>query len=142
MRAALLQHLFVAGGLEVDRSGVSGRLVETYPAAALRAWGFAFRGYKGAKNSEVREVLVRELLGGVGALRPAADRVLVGASDHVVDAFVCAIVAAASRGVMTATPGPDDRPLAVAEGWIHVPTASLRDVVGNLTRETPDRSST
>src|ERR1019366_5080074 len=43
----------------LDRSG-NGKLVEVYPAAALRMWGFRWRGYKGAKGTAVRHDLVRE----------------------------------------------------------------------------------
>ena len=41
MRGARLQHLLDAAGVPVDRSGVTGRIVEAYPAAALQAWGLA-----------------------------------------------------------------------------------------------------
>jgi predicted nuclease with RNAse H fold len=39
MRGARLQHLLVAARVPVDRSGVTGRVVEAYPAAALRVCG-------------------------------------------------------------------------------------------------------
>jgi len=42
----------------VDRSGI-GKVVEVYPAAALKIWGFEFRNYKGKQGNAVRDQLVR-----------------------------------------------------------------------------------
>jgi hypothetical protein len=54
MRCARLQTLWADewGGLE-DRAG-RGRLVETYPAAALKLWGLAHRSYKGKDGARGR----------------------------------------------------------------------------------------
>jgi predicted nuclease with RNAse H fold len=43
---------------KVDRTGV-GKVVEVYPAAALKIWGFNFRSYKGKQGKAVRDNLVR-----------------------------------------------------------------------------------
>src|SRR5579862_2501419 len=51
MRAAGLLAAMTKAGLEVDRSGVSGRIAETYPAAAIKHWGLAAGGYKGADKT-------------------------------------------------------------------------------------------
>lgn len=45
-------------GIEVDRSGSSGRVVEVYPAAALSQWGLTHAGYKESKNADTRSGLV------------------------------------------------------------------------------------
>jgi predicted RNase H-like nuclease len=138
MRAALLQSAWW-GGCE-PRDG-SGRLIETYPAAALRQWGFlAKRGirYKGGpKESREREVEQRRAM--IAALRAKGaswlsvdDDLCAGAlsSDHIFDALICAVVALAATARLTACPRtPVERDAARREGWIHVPTGSFDDLV-------------
>lgn len=47
LRGVRIQHQLRDAGIDVDRSGLTGRVVETYPAAALRQWGLRSTGYKG-----------------------------------------------------------------------------------------------
>jgi predicted nuclease with RNAse H fold len=129
LRAAHLQHLMVESGMVVDRSGLSGALVEVYPAAALRRWGMPASGYKGAANATARLDLVNQLLAECGDLRARVESQLVGAADHAFDAFVAAVVAAASRVGMTDGPSGADHSAAGVEGWIHVPTAGPSAIV-------------
>ncbi|HYO85305.1 MAG TPA: DUF429 domain-containing protein [Dermatophilaceae bacterium] len=135
LRAARLQHLLAAAGLTVDRSGITGVIVETYPAAALSGWRLPSRGYKGAKNRAGLASIVALVLDEAGPLRPAATSALAGCSDHILDAFICAVVAAAARLGITALPGPQDQENARCEGWIHVPTATLAEIVELAGRE-------
>jgi hypothetical protein len=137
MRAALLQSAWW-GGCE-PRDG-TGRLIETYPAAALRQWGFlAKRGvrYKGGpKDSREREVEQRRAM--ISAIREKGaswlnvdDDLCAGAlkSDHIFDALICAVVALAATAKLTAFPlTPVDRDAARREGWIHVPTGAFDDL--------------
>ncbi len=62
MRCALLQERFAAEVWDGERQprGGTGRLVETYPAAALRVWGLPGDGYKGKEPERraVRRVIV------------------------------------------------------------------------------------
>ncbi|MGI9022098.1 MAG: DUF429 domain-containing protein [Acidimicrobiales bacterium] len=125
MRGARLQHLLVVAGVPVDRSGVTGRVIEAYPAAALRAWGLISRKYKGQKNAEACRLLAAELTGRCGPLSSAAAACLEGCDDDGLDAFVCAVVARAALAGHTTRPGPEDLGVARREGWIHVPTADL-----------------
>ena len=125
MRGARLQHLLVAAGVPVDRSGVTGRIVEVYPAAALRAWGLASSRYKGTVNATACASLVLELVTRCGALRAHAAAALDGCDDDGLDAFVCAVVARAVLLGRTTMPPPEHVDVARREGWIHVPTASL-----------------
>ena len=129
MRAAGLQHRLQGRGIDVDRSGVTGAVVETYPAAALRTWGLPFRGYKGAANAAARTELVERVLERSGPVGEAARSVLTGARVHVLDAYLCALVAAAARLGLATRPEPDQREAAEVEGWIHVPTAPLQQIV-------------
>lgn len=134
MRGALLQHRWateVWDGPE-PRDG-SGRLIETYPAASLRAWGIEARGYKkaGAVHAagarEVRAGIVAELtavLGGWLDLAPVSERCV--ASDHVLDALLCCLTVVAARAGTTTAPSDDaEAEAGRVEGWIHVPTAPL-----------------
>lgn len=105
----------------VDRSGTSGLVAETYPAAALAVWGLTATGYKGAAEGDRRAAVVEALTVRSG-LRLTDDEVttMVG-SDHVLDAFICALVARAVVDGATDGPAPEDLERAQREGWIHVP---------------------
>lgn len=135
IRAARIQHLLAANGRQVDRTGTTGHLVETYPAAALSSWGLQSTSYKGAKNRDALAGIVSRLVDAVSPVVPEAAEVLRGRSDHAVDAFVCALVAAAARMGLTQPPDQDHWGLARAEGWIHVPTANAGDVVRAASRQ-------
>ena len=133
MRAAALQSAWAErwGGREpLDGTG---RLVETYPAAALRAWDLLARrgerykvdagGPERDAQRNVRERIVRELerasapwLEVDATLRDAAQD-----SDHVLDALVCALVALAAHAGVTHLVPRDKVDAARREGWIHVP---------------------
>ncbi|MGA7834686.1 MAG: DUF429 domain-containing protein [Acidimicrobiales bacterium] len=137
MRGAWLQSAWAQkwGCLE-PRDG-TGRLVETYPAAALRAWDMlARRGvrYKGGGTAAQREVqraererIMAEIeeqsahwLDVSAALR--ADAV---ESDHVLDALVSALVALAARVGATHRAPSESKEAARREGWIHVPSETF-----------------
>ncbi len=134
LRTALLQQRWadeVWGGPE-PRDG-SGRLVETYPAAAFAAWGIDCVGYKHRSRvdaaREVRARIADELR---ISCRAWLDVDAIGAraveSDHVLDALVCALVAVAARSGATHRPPGAQDALARHEGWIHVPRGTLTDL--------------
>ncbi|MEJ7762644.1 MAG: DUF429 domain-containing protein [Thermomicrobiales bacterium] len=119
-----------------DRSG-AGRVVEVYPAVALRQWGFRSTGYKGIAG---RATALPEL---VGCLRsrcgwldiPESFARLCATSDHAFDALVCALVARAAAVGATGQPEDgEEREHARVEGWIAIPAA---DVLGRLARPSP-----
>jgi len=136
MRAAWLQSAWAQKWGQLEPRDGSGRLVETYPAAALRAWGFlARRGvrYKGGGVGEretqrdERARIVREIEEQTSFwLRmPVEVREGAVASDHTLDALICALVALATRAKLT-HPAPEEaRDAALREGWIHVPKEPL-----------------
>jgi Protein of unknown function (DUF429) len=90
----------------VDRSG-AGRIVEVYPAAALRRWGFSPLRYKGKAGSEGRAALVssfRKVTGDWLRLS-AAQWDLCAGGDDAFDAVLAAIVArAAARDLCDPVP--------------------------------------
>ena len=129
MRAGRLQRLLAEAGVKVDRSGVSGRLIEVYPAAALRVWGFRSNGYKGKDNRAVVAELCATVLGQFGAIGAAACEVLHGCDDDEFDAFICAVLARAARTGHTTAPSAEQLALARREGWIHLPTGPLEALI-------------
>lgn len=124
-------------GLDAPRDG-SGLVVEAYPDAALRCWlprWFEARPaptYKGAPSSERRERLVADLLAGLDerfSITPAWRAACV-ASDDCLDALLCALVARAAERGKTVGATDAQRPLALTEGWIHLPEPdSLSELV-------------
>jgi len=113
-----------------DRDG-SGRVVEVYPAAALRRWGFVSRGYKRDAGGSVRGDLIDKFVAVTeGWLHLSKDQErLCRASDDAFDALVAALVARAAA-LRLVEPVPEEcREDAKREGWIAVP---LQDALGRL----------
>ncbi|MBV8527424.1 MAG: DUF429 domain-containing protein [Candidatus Dormibacteraeota bacterium] len=105
-----------------DRAG-GGPVVEVYPAAALRIWGFKSRLYKRVAGAAARTALV-------AAFRAAAEGWLhlsaheweaCDAGDDAFDALIAALVArAAACGLVESCPR-ELREIASREGWILLP---------------------
>jgi predicted nuclease with RNAse H fold len=134
MRCALLQRRWAeeVWTFQAPRDG-SGPLVETYPAAALRAWQIDSRGYKNRSDQDDARRVRAEVVDAIdGAVRGWLDLQAVRArcitSDHVLDALVCALVAIAAKVEATNVPEEHQRHAALVEGWIHVPTTPLASV--------------
>ena len=131
MRGARIQALLADAGVSVDRSGSQGQVAEVYPAAALRAWGLPYRGYKGAANRAACSDVAAALASKCGRLTGAIETALGGCDDDDLDAVVCALVAGAVRRGSTTRPSDDDRAAASREGWIHVPNVSLEELTAD-----------
>lgn len=132
MRCALLQRDWaVQWGGAAPRDG-TGRLVEVYPAAALRAWHLPERGYKGssAEAGRARATIFDGLASGVAGwldISPVRSESI--NSDHTLDALISALNAVAAHGRVTHPPETvEDHHCAVLEGWIHVPSVALDQV--------------
>jgi hypothetical protein len=127
-RATRLLSAMAARGEPVDRTG-GGKLVEAYPAAALRRWGLEAAGYKGGDGRERRRALLQALESMTAAwLRlDAATRATCADTDDALDALVAALVARAAA-LGRCEPIPEaSRAHAAREGWIAVPTADSLD---------------
>ena len=131
MRCALLQRRWAdeVWASPAPRDG-SGPLVETYPAAAFTVWGIESNGYKRRDRSDdattVRARMTDTIADAVERwldLEPIRQRCI--DSDHVLDALACALVAVASKSSSTHLPSDDQRPRALIEGWIHIPSQPL-----------------
>jgi len=107
---SLIEAQLVQAGVDVDRSGVTGRVCETYPRAALAAWTHRGAGKVGLDA-------LRDLF---PCLEVTTKHQPAMTSDDVRDALVCALIARARDLRMTIL--PDDQQIAAArrEGWIHV----------------------
>jgi predicted nuclease with RNAse H fold len=134
MRCALLQRRWADELWEAPapRDG-SGKVVETYPAAALRAWAVNITGYKGGAGEKaivgqtIRTTIIDPLAAATSSwldISAVADRCV--RSDHVLDGLVSALVAIAAKARSTEV--PRDAPSARTEGWIHIPTTGLADL--------------
>ncbi|MCC4909229.1 DUF429 domain-containing protein [Microbacterium sp. cx-59] len=126
MRCAGLLARIAEAGIPVDRAG-SGRVVEIYPGASLRLWGFATAGYR--TDPEDRRRLLRTIQDAapwldVGDFEPA----MISSADAF-DAVIAALAArSAARGTSSAPPA-DVSALAAREGWIALPEGPIADLI-------------
>jgi len=130
MRAAGLLSALGVGIGPADRTG-RGRVVEVYPAAALKHWGFNPRLYKGKGNVEALKRLVADFLTQASWISISPDlRSQCEASDDAFDAVVAAVNARAATSEQWVIWPTDTqaREAARTEGWIAVPRCSLADL--------------
>ena len=118
LRTAYLLDALEAGGVPIDRTGVTGPIVEVYPAAARRVWGLG----------SVRSV--EELEDSLPmTFSDSAARVACATSEHAFDALVSALTARAAALGRTSPPPPEVSDAAASEGWIHVPNCPMKGLV-------------
>ena len=125
MRAAALFTRLTAEGRRFARDG-SGKVVEVYPAAAIRRWwGNVYaQGYKDKKGRDQRCRLFEKIVEGTaGWLRLTADVVSrCEDDDDALDALIAALVARAATVTGQCEPIPNEaRAQALREGWIALP---------------------
>lgn len=138
--AKLLAHHWGASGEPPDRTG-SGRIVEVYPAAALRQWGLSSKdaaedpgSYKGAGPlpRARRQRLMTQLAEHSADWLELTEKTLAVCteSDDCVDALMCALIARAVEigRVLPIT----DQARAADEGWIALP---LRESIPDLSND-------
>ena len=130
MRAATLLDVLAARGEPVDRAG-SGRVVEVYPAPALSAWGIKATGYKSRAGAGRLPALLDALTDELGGLQLDPEQRGLATTDHnCFDAIVASLVARAAALGLTFPPDPgEEADVAVREGWIHLPSNALADLV-------------
>jgi hypothetical protein len=112
----------------MDRSG-SGKLIEAYPAAALRVWRLSCSGYKVRKGASARTELIRELRERTKPwlLAPQGFFEDANRDDNIFDSMIAALIGRASAvGLVYEIPGRLRR-LARTEGWIHLPVPDSLD---------------
>jgi predicted RNase H-like nuclease len=126
MRCAALLNALADAGHPVDRAG-GGRVVEVYPAAALKHWGLPHQRYKKREGAVARKQALDQLLATLPALILDSDALnCCRQSDDAFDALVCALVArAAALGLTTRPCTGNQTERARVEGWIHLPTSDM-----------------
>ena len=108
---------------------VDGWAVEAYPAGALKRWGLISRGYKRAANVPVLAALADALHAAAPWLDLGDHAETMARDDDAFDAVITALIARAAQLGRTTSPDTADRPVATREGWIHVPTGELSELI-------------
>jgi predicted nuclease with RNAse H fold len=131
MRAAGLLGRLELGGIPIDRSG-AGVVVEVYPGATLRLWGFDTKGYRA--SAEARELL----LGAIKRQAPWLDlsnfRSLMAESCDAFDSVIAALATRSAALGFYEPPTSSQLEQAKIEGWIALPNQPLEALIsGNRT---------
>ncbi|MCS5720049.1 DUF429 domain-containing protein [Herbiconiux sp. CPCC 205763] len=139
MRCAGLLARLGEAGIDVDRSG-SGRVVEVYPGASLRLWGFDTSGYRTDADSRRRVLTLLSTEAPWLDLAGFADLMVV--SGDAFDAVIAALAARSAALGLYEPPASGVLEQARREGWIALPTGALRDLKTGAHRRHPhlDRS--
>jgi predicted nuclease with RNAse H fold len=130
MRAAALFTRLAAAGQPTARDG-SGKVVEVYPAAALRVWQFDPTRYKGKENREARCKLLAAIQSRTAPWLQLSEDAhgRCEESDDGLDALIAALVARAAT-VGQSEPIPDYlSAVAKREGWIALPKPGALSVL-------------
>jgi predicted nuclease with RNAse H fold len=107
------------GALGPIRRDGSDRVIEVYPAAALRRWRLERPGYK--RNVDVRAWIAAEITAALPKLRIDAWDAELRTSADALDALVAALVGRAKLlGFVDPLP-PEHAKVALTEGWIWLP---------------------
>jgi predicted nuclease with RNAse H fold len=122
--------------LAVEPRDGSGTVVEVYPAASLRLWGFDPRGYKAERGREVRERLVARFAEAAPWLHLGRFESAFAASDDAFAALVAALKARAAALGLTQPPRGSDVEAARTEGWIALPECSLAELASGAMDDT------
>lgn len=122
MRCAGLLARLDDSGVTVDRAG-EGDVVEVYPGATLRQWGFAMTAYR--TQSESRARLLEEIEAAAPWLDMAGYGDAMVASADAFDAVIAALAARSSATGRSTQPPPELRGRARREGWIALPIGEI-----------------
>lgn len=128
IRGAGLLSKFQEAGTVIDRSG-SGRIVEIYPGASLRLWGFDTAGYR--SSEAIRERLLADIQAETPWLSLGAHEPLMLASCDAFDSVIAAFAARSAHLGRFNGPNADQLERAKIEGWVALPTGPLSDLLGD-----------
>lgn len=126
MRCAGLQGRISQAGIPIDRAG-HGKIVEIYPGASLRLWGFDTTGYRA--EAEVREELLASIENEASWLNLGSFREQMISSTDAFDAVIASLATRAAAIGKYTEPSPEQLKIAQIEGWIALPTCSLAELL-------------
>jgi predicted nuclease with RNAse H fold len=122
IRCAGLLSQISAAGIEIDKSG-AGRVVEIYPGASLRIWGFDTASYRASKSA--RAALIEQLSTDAPWLELDDQTELMVESCDAFDAVIAALAARFAYLGAYERPTTQQLKLAQLEGWVALPNQPL-----------------
>jgi predicted nuclease with RNAse H fold len=126
MRCAGLLGRLEKAGIELDRSG-SGVVIEVYPGATLRLWGFDTTGYR--KSIDERRRLLGQILEQASWLDVSLFEDLMLESCDAFDSVIAALASRAAFLGLSESPTQSQMPHARIEGWIALPVCKITELV-------------
>lgn len=126
MRCAGLLARLEQSGVDADRAGY-GAVVEIYPGASLRLWGFDTSGYRA--DSASRERLLTDIRGAAPWLDLADFSELMVSSGDAFDAVIASLATRAAALGAYSPPPPELLDSARREGWIALPVGGIGDLL-------------
>lgn len=126
MRATGLLSKLAQAEIPIDRSGV-GRVVEIYPAASMRIWGFQTSGYRTSRD--IRAQLLKSVLAEAPWLDLQSNTEMMIESCDAFDALIAGLATRAAALGHYEMPEPDLLDQARIEGWVALPNCSLDALV-------------
>lgn len=128
MRCAGLLSKLKTDGVTIDRSG-AGKVVEIYPAASLRLWGFDTSGYR--TSADLRAKLLESLKLAAPWFQPGEFADLMIESCDAFDAVIANFAARSAQVGLSTQPQVELTKQAQLEGWICLPKAPISELLGS-----------
>lgn len=122
MRCAGLLSKLAADGVEIDRTG-AGRVVEIYPGASLRLWGFDTSGYR--TSSDLRAKMLEAIKLSAPWFEPGQFAELMIESCDAFDAVIANFAARSAQMGLSTRPAREFEGQARKEGWIALPETTM-----------------
>ena len=129
MRCAGLLSRLAEDGIEIDRTG-AGKVVEIYPGASLRLWGFDTAGYRTSADSRVK--LLESIRQTATWFEPGQFAELMIESCDAFDAVIANFATRSAQLGLSTRPAKEDSKKAEIEGWISLPETPLTGLVSHV----------
>ena len=126
MRCAGLLGRLEKTGIQIDRSG-AGVVIEVYPGATLRLWGFDTSGYR--KSIDERRRLLGQILEQASWLDVSLFEDLMLESCDAFDSVIAALASRAAFLGLSESPTQSQMSQARIEGWIALPVCKITELV-------------
>lgn len=127
IRCAGLLSKIAASGIHVDKSG-AGKVVEIYPGASLRLWGFNTSGYRA--STDARAKLLQELTQKAPWLALGHFATAMIESCDAFDSVVAALATRFAQLGAYQPPTQSQLNKAKIEGWVALPNQPLTSAIG------------